>query len=161
MKKNWDIPYSSKGEGCYKLRENWNISDSSEKENVRLMRECGWRVRRKRLVSTLRICVVEAGKGKQVGPQVSSEGKSCIIGDVRSTCAESTRLPSHQKSSERYEERFRQCLRENISSLILSWDRKDLDTILSFAKMGAEPMVFDVPVLVASGKPGRICCCNV
>ena len=45
--------------------------------------------------------------------------------------------------------------------MILSRDGKDLDTILAFAEMRAEPMVFDVPVLVASGKTGRICRCNV
>ena len=45
--------------------------------------------------------------------------------------------------------------------MILSWDGKDLDTVLAFTKMRAEPMVFDVPMLVASGKTGRICRCNV
>ena len=39
--------------------------------------------------------------------------------------------------------------------MILSRDGKDLDTILAFAEVRAEPMVFDVPVLVASGKSLR------
>ena len=38
---------------------------------------------------------------------------------------------------------------------------KDLDTVLAFTKMRAEPMVFDLPVLVSYSKMGRICCCNV
>ena len=45
--------------------------------------------------------------------------------------------------------------------MVLSWDGKDLDAILAFTKMRAEPMVFDVPMLVASSKTGRICGCNV
>ena len=45
--------------------------------------------------------------------------------------------------------------------MILSRDGKDLDTVLAFAKMRAKPMVFDVLVLVASGKMGRICRCNI
>ena len=49
---NWDIPYSSDDEDYRNLWENWNISDSSEKDFVCLMEDCGWRVRRKRLVST-------------------------------------------------------------------------------------------------------------
>jgi hypothetical protein len=45
--------------------------------------------------------------------------------------------------------------------LVLSWNREDLDTVLAFTKMRAEPMVFYVPVFVASGKTGRVSCCNV
>ena len=40
-------------------------------------------------------------------------------------------------------------------------DRKDLNTVLAFAKMGAELVMFDVPVLVACGKTRRIGRCNV
>ena len=76
-------------------------------------------------------------------------------------CEELIHLPSHQKLPERFEERFHQSFCENVSSLILSWDRKDLDTVLAFTKMGVEPMVFNVPVLVVCGKMGRISHCNV
>ena len=45
--------------------------------------------------------------------------------------------------------------------MILGWNGKDLDTVLAFTKMRAEPVVFDVPVFVSGGKTGRIGCCNV
>ena len=50
---------------------------------------------------------------------------------------------------------------EDVSSLILSWDGKDLDTVLAFTEMRVEPVVFDVPVLVSCSKAGRISHCNI
>ena len=45
--------------------------------------------------------------------------------------------------------------------LILSWNGKDLDAVLAFTKMRAEPVVFDVPVFVSCGETKRISCCDV
>jgi hypothetical protein len=81
--KNWDIPYSSDEEIYRNLWENWNISDSSEKILC-----VGWKIVDGVLDASvwcpLRICVFEVVDVMRVEPQVSSEGETCITGDIGS-----------------------------------------------------------------------------
>lgn len=90
-----------------------------------------------------------------------AEWSSGIHGRLEGTVCQLARLPSHQKLPELFEEHLRQSFRENVGSLILAWNWKYLDTVLAVAKMRTEPMVFDVPVLVARCETGRVRCRNV
>ena len=89
---------------------------------------------------------------RKMSADQSSGVHSCcegVVEEVEGMVCHIWFLPAHEEFPELCKKHFCQGFRKDVSELAIACDRKDFDAVIAFTEVRSEPVMLDVPVLVA------------